>query len=342
MKKLVKNKGKIAGIAISILFIVLICKNLDVNRLLATFKIFNYKTLFLFVPLYVFSLYLRGLRWKYLLCSSKNLSVKDAFYYFTAGSAINSYFPARAGDFWRACHVGNVLGMSRVKVLGSIIFERLIDGISVLLILLFAVIFYCKQQWVLNITYLASALFVGSLLFFFVIFKLNRTEAFFEKLSSISFFKPISPFIRKLSSVIINFMDGFESLNNPKCFSLAFAASCAAWGIECLVTYALICGFGFQFGFSVAMFVISFLALSTIIPSSSVFVGPYQYAYILALGIYGVEKSNALGVAFIHQIAIMSIITVISIIYFALNNTKLTEITELNDIKEISGEVNNV
>ena len=58
------------------------------------------------------------------------------------------------------------------------------------------------------------------------------------------------------------------------------------------------------------------------------FVGPYQYAYILALGIYHIDKSNALGIAFIHQITIMLIITVISMIYFLFTNTKIQDIKE--------------
>ena len=99
------------------------------------------------------------------------------------------------------------------------------------------------------------------------------------------------------------------------------------------MTYFLICAFGFHFGISIAFFVLSFLALSTIIPSSSIFVGPYQYAYILALGIYHIGKEQALGTAFIHQMTIMIIITVISVIYFMKGNTSLDEIQ-----KEINSE----
>ena len=101
-------------------------------------------------------------------------------------------------------------------------------------------------------------------------------------------------------------------------------------------------GFGQYYGFSIALFVISFLALSTIIPSSSVFVGPYQYAYILALGIYHIDKSNALGIAFIHQITIMLTITVISIVYFMLTDTNFSDIrAEIEENGDIPKEMNN-
>lgn len=320
---MLKNKEKIIGILISLVFIVLIVWNLDVKQLIDTFKVFNYKTLLAFIPLYILGLYIRGFRWKYLLCQDSKLTVKEAFFAFTTGNTINSYLPARAGDFWRAYHVGKKLDESKMKLLGSIILERIIDGISVLLILLFAVMMYFKQPWALKLTYISAALFVGSFVFFFLIFKFNKIDWFFEKLGNIKFLTSFKPLFSKISNLLNKFMEGFQALNNPKCFFMAFLTSCIAWAIECVLTYILICGFGGHYGFSIALFVISFIALSTIIPSSSVFVGPYQYAYILALGIYHIEKANALGIAFIHQITIMLIITVISVCYFTFTDNKL-------------------
>ena len=326
MKKIKQHKEKIFGLFISLIFICLICWNLDFGRLLATFKIFNYKVLLFFIPLYILSLYIRGFRWKCLLCNDNNFRVKDAFFIFTTGNALNSYLPARAGDFWRAFHVGKLINESKMKILGSIILERIIDGISVLLILLFAVLMYCKQPWILNLTYLAAVLFLGSLLTIYFILKFNKSELIFKKLSSIAFLARFETFFDKVSGIFNRFLQGFQALNSPKDFFLAFIASCVAWAIECVLTYILILGFGHHYGVSIAMFVISFLALSTIIPSSSIFVGPYQYAYILALGIYHIDKSNGLGIAFVHQISIMLIITIISIFYFAGTKAKLSDI----------------
>ena len=167
MEKIKQHKEKIIGLLITLVFIALICWNLDFKQLIETFKIFNYKILILFIPLYVLSLYLRGVRWKYLLCGDKRFTIKESFLVFTAGSALNSYLPARAGDLWRAFHTGKKLDESKMKILGSIILERLIDGVSILLILAFAVLTYFKHPWVLNITYIASGIFLGGLIVFF-------------------------------------------------------------------------------------------------------------------------------------------------------------------------------
>ena len=329
------HKDKILGIIVSLVFIFLIFWKLDVHQLLTTLKIFNYKVLYLFVPLYVLGMYIRGVRWKYLLCGTDKLTVKEAFFSFTTGNTLNSYLPARAGDLWRAFHVGNKIDESKMKLLGSIILERIIDGISVLLILFFAILTYFKHQWVLNIAYISAALFIGAFVGFFVIVKFNKIEFIFNKISQIPFLSKYKDFFKSLSGHLIAFMEGFGALNDFKCFTMAFLCSLAAWGFEIVLTYLIITGFGQHYGISIAFFTISFIALSTVIPSSSVFIGPYQYAYILALGIYHIGKAQALAIAFIHQLTIMIIITVISVIYFMAANTSLSDIKqELEEQKD--------
>ena len=54
----------------------------------------------------------------------------------------------------------------------------------------------------------------------------------------------------------------------------------------------------------------SLISFSTMIPSTSVFLGPYQYAYILALSIFGINKSTALAISTVHQ-GILTIILII-------------------------------
>lgn len=328
-----KHKDKIIGLLISLVFIILIFWKLDIHKLITAFRMFDYRILFLFVPIYVFSLYIRGVRWKYLLCLNEKLSVNEAFFAFTVGNTINSYLPARAGDFWRAYHLGNKIGESKMKLLGSIILERLIDGISILLILFFAIVTYFRHRWVLNIAAVAACLFLGALAVIYIIFKFNKIEYIFKKISEIPFLSGFTAQLNTISGHLMKFMNGFEALNNPKCFFMAFFMSMLAWGFECLMTYMIILGFGVHYGISIALFTISFIALSTVIPSSSIFIGPYQYAYILALGIYHIGKEQALGTAFIHQMSIMIIITVISVIYFMKGNTSLDEIQ-----KEINSE----
>ena len=67
------------------------------------------------------------------------------------------------------------------------------------------------------------------------------------------------------------------------------------------------------------------------IPSASVFVGPYQYAYILALGIFGVSKSVSLAVATVHQGIMMIILAILGGIFLLKFNISVKDaVTEQN------------
>ncbi len=315
------SRKKIFALLVSILFLGLIFYKIDWLKLFYTFKQFDLKNLWLIVPLYVSTLYLRGIRWKQLLLWNPKYSSYLLGVVFTVGSMLNIFLPARAGDIYRAYYLGDTKQEKKMKLFGSIILERTLDGICVFLILLWAVLAYCKTQWMLNLSYMVGALFIGSFLVFYLIFRFNKVDFICEKI--IEFCKKMPETIAKPSVKIIeslnvhtnSFMEGFEVLNSLKFSSLAFLMSVVIWLIECYVAYLIINSFHMSLGFSAALFVISLISFSTMIPSTSVFLGPYQYAYILALGIYNVDKSTALAVSTVHQGILIIILSVIGGFY---------------------------
>ena len=258
---------------------------------------------------------------------------------------LNVYLPARAGDLYRAYYLGSSEEEKKMKIFGSIILERTFDGICVFLILLFAVMSYSNQQWILNLAYLIGVLFIGSFLGFYLIFKFNKVDFICEKLIYFSTKLPhiiaqkLTAFIKKINVHTNSFIEGFESLNSLKYTTQAFGMSLVIWFVECYVAILIINSFHLNLGFSAALFVISLISFSTMIPSTSVFLGPYQYAYILALGIYGVDKSTALAISTVHQAILMIILTIVGVFYFlrfnfSLNETKL----KISEEKELAPE----
>jgi uncharacterized protein (TIRG00374 family) len=330
------SKKKIIALLITLTFLGLIFHKMDWSKLLETFRMFDLKNLWVIVPVYISTLYLRGIRWKSLLLNNPKYTSLNLASIFTVGSMLNIYLPARAGDMYRAYYLGSTEEEKKMKLFGSIILERTFDGICVFLILLFAILTYSNQQWILNLAYLIGALFIGSFLAFYLIFKFNKVDFVCNKL--IDFSNKLPHFLsQKLVKIIkeINvhtnsFIEGFEALNSLKFTLQAFAMSLIIWIIECYVAILIINSFHLNLGFSAALFVISMISFSTMIPSTSVFLGPYQYAYILALGIYGVDKSTALAISTVHQAILMIILTTLGIFYFlkfnfSLNQSKISE-----------------
>lgn len=335
------SKKKIFALLISIIFLGLIFYKIDWAQLFKTFKLFELKKLWLIVPMYVSTLYLRGLRWKSLLLDNPKYNAYDLGTVFTVGSMLNIFLPARAGDVYRAYYLGATTEEKKMKLFGSIILERTFDGICVFLILLWAILAYCSSQpLIVNLAYMIGALFIGSFIAFYLIYKFNKVDFVFKKLIFIfkRFPKKLSlPLIKVLEGLNVHtnsFIEGFEVLDSPKYTLEAFLMSIIVWGIECCVAFLIINSFHINLGFSAALFVISLISFSTMIPSTSVFLGPYQYAYILALGIYAVNKSTALAIATVHQGILMIILSVIGGIYLFKFNLSLKNYArndELND-----------
>ena len=339
------SKRKIVALVITILLLGLILHKINWHELVITFKNFNFKNLWAIVVLYLLTMFIRGIRWKALLLNDSRYSSLNLGEIFIVGSMLNIFLPARAGDMYRAYYLGSVKNEKKMKVFGSIILERTLDGISVFFILLAAVLLYCKQDWILNIAYGIGALFIGSLLVFIFIFKFNKIDWICDKLVKILDKLPkklavfSESFVTKICAYSKSFMEGFEVLNYWQYCLIAVVSSFLIWGIEAYVAFLILESFNLGLGFAASLFVISLISFSTMIPSTSVFLGPYQYAYILALGIFGVQKSITLAISTVHQGILTLILTIFGLCYLLKFNISFNEIKNSASINEELSEI---
>lgn len=326
------KKRKLIALIITIGLLAIILHKINWQELWHTFKNFDFKNIWAITFLYILTMYIRGIRWKALLLNDKRYSSLHLGQIFVVGSMLNIFLPARAGDMYRAYYLGSVKNEKKMKVFGSIILERTLDGVSVFLILLAAVLLYCKQQWILNLSYGIGALFIGSLLIFYLVFKFNKINQICDKIKDLIKFlpqkihAPAEKIIDKCCDYSNSFMEGFEVLNSWKYSLISVITSFAIWGIEAYVAYLILDSFNLGLGFAASLFVISLISFSTMIPSTSVFLGPYQYAYILALNIFGIEKSTTLAISTVHQGILVLILTILGGYYLLKFNISIKDI----------------
>ena len=121
----------------------------------------------------------------------------------------------------------------------------------------------------------------------------------------------IQRLIRKLTTYMNIFIKGFSAFKRPAYMLLILGMSFVAWGLEGVVACLIVNSFGLNLGILAGLFVLTLTSFSTMIPSTSVLVGPYQAAYILALGLFGIEKSQALAISAVHQIILILIFTLV-------------------------------
>ncbi len=333
------SKKKIAALGVTLILLAVIFHKINWQELIITFKNFNFKNILAIVILYTLAMFLRGIRWKALLMNDARYSWINLGEIFIVGSMLNIFLPARAGDLYRAYYLGSVKNEKKMKVFGSIILERTLDGISVFFILLTAVLMYCKHDWILNIAYSIGALFLGSLAVFFIIFKFDKIDTICNWMIKMLDYLPqrlakaLEGLVTKICGYSKSFMEGFEVLDSLKYSSIAVLSSFVIWGIETYVAFLMVNSFNLGLGFAAGLFVISLTSFSTMIPSTSVFLGPYQYAYILALGIFGVQKSAALAISTVHQGILMIVLTILGVFYLFKFNISIKDVEKSENLQ---------
>src|SRR5581483_1514848 len=107
-------------------------RNIDWNKMLEAFSQFQLVWLIPALFIYLLGYIIRGFRWVVLLSPVKKCTFKSLFPTLIIGFMANNVLPARAGEFIRAHLNGKKEGLSRSASLGTIILERLFDGMAML------------------------------------------------------------------------------------------------------------------------------------------------------------------------------------------------------------------
>ncbi|MEE9571502.1 MAG: lysylphosphatidylglycerol synthase transmembrane domain-containing protein, partial [Candidatus Neomarinimicrobiota bacterium] len=101
----------------------------------------NYWYLLAAVALQLGTVWIRALRWKWLLAPIKNVSIKLLFDATMIGYFGNNVLPLRMGELLRAYVVSNNSSISTLKVIGTLIVDRILDLLAVVILAIFFLFF---------------------------------------------------------------------------------------------------------------------------------------------------------------------------------------------------------
>lgn len=334
MKKGIK---RIVLLLITLLFLYLVFLNLDFKELLQIIKEFDVKYAFFLAISITIALSFRGLCFKQLISKTVDAPLKDLVPLCITGAALNIVLPARAGDIFRAYYVGHKYDVDKVKIFGTIMLERIFDGLIILSMLLFGIYAYHKNELAQKLCIAAAVIFVGALICAIIAMKFNKIDLVCSVIEEKTNFLPSG--IKKIFHSILNFINricnsfvaGFEILAHPKKLVAVMISSLCIWSFECLNYFLIIQGFGCDVDWSVVLFIIGFIALACMIPSTSIFIGPYQFAVIAAFAIYDISKETALAISLVEQAIVIIVTSLIAVLFLLKNNISYKELKE--DIK---------
>ena len=323
---------KILPVIITIVFLYLVFINLNFRELIDILKEFKLKYLFALSLTILFSGAFRGLCYRQLISKTIKAPLKFLIPLCLTGTALNILLPARAGDIFRAYYTGKKYEANKVKLFGTIMLERIFDGLIILSMLFLGIFIYNKNPLAQKLCTGGVIIFFGSLIFAFLTVKFKKIDSvcnfLLEKTRFLpdkikTFFESCINFTNKTCN---SFIDGFEILLYPKKLFIIILFSVGIWFFEALKYYVIIQGLNCEVSASIVLFIISFLALACMIPSTSIYIGPYQFAVISAFAIYNINKETALAASFIEQAAVTIITSIVATIFLLKNNISLKDI----------------
>ncbi len=254
---------------------------------------------------------MRAVRWTWLLRPVARVPFLPAFAATSVGFAANN-LPGKVGEVLRPAFLARSQRLPFSPLLASIVLERVLDGVSVVVFFAFAMAVGLPRSGGLRQLALPAVFMVGAVsVVVFAVFQRARTEALLDLVWG-RLPERVQPRLRSFAG---SFIDGFATLRDPARFALVAAGSLAMWFVINVQVAALFRAFHLPLPFSAAFVVTTFAVLGLMVPTPGG-LGSYHVAVQFALTyFYGVNVATASAVALLaHAISFVPI-TLIGLVF---------------------------
>jgi hypothetical protein len=304
------------GIAISLFFIWLALRGLELNAVYGYLASANYWWILPGIAVYFVAVWARTWRWHYLLRPIKVIPLYRLFPIVCIGYFGNNVYPARLGEVFRAIALRATEGVSVSSSLAMIIIERVFDGLVMLLFVFFALPFVGTQHIppIYRTTIILASVLFGAALLVFLWMAMDRERAMriysslAGRLIPARFRAPIDGFYER-------FLAGLAFLRSPRDVLMVFVTSVVIWLTETVKYWFVMQAFKFSVSFIGLMLMNGVVNLTTTLPSAPGYIGTFEVG-ARVLEALGVDYGLAFGYTIVLHAALWFPITILGA-YFA-------------------------
>lgn len=257
----------------------------------------NYLLLVPCLLLVLVSMWGRAVRWQLLFSPTPCLNPLRFFFVNNIGYLANNLLPLRAGDLVRAYLIGEAEGINKARALSTVLVERVMDTMTVVLFLVLVVPSLPSLPAVVRQSgIVVGATVLGVMLMFMILS--NQKEPALAVLRRL-----LSPVAclknERLYGWADSLLEGLSALRSPRLGLKIAGWSLLVWLCATLLVYVMFLAFGLHLPFVASVFVVCVTSLGIAVPSSPGYIGVYHSLVVLALTVYLVEKSLAFSYALV-------------------------------------------
>ncbi len=327
----------IAVLALAALLLALFLRNVDLRGVAGEIARARPEWLLLSLATMLVNLAIRAWRWQYLLGPLGTIRFGNAFQATAVGFAASSVLPARAGEVIRPYFLARREQLSATGAFATIILERLLDTLTVLLLLASYVfvfgrdlggaspVAFAAMKWA------GSAAAAGALLALCVLFVVagdpGRVARVLSRLGQVL----PSKFAALLADVAEKFATGLAAVRSPGRLLTALALSLPLWLCICLGIWAAVQAFHIAVPFTGSFLLVAMLVIGVAVPTPGAVGGFHEAVRMGVTLFFGAPDDAAVGAAIVlHALSILPSL-LLGLFFAAQEGLNLTRIRQLAD-----------
>ena len=244
------------------------------------------------------SYWIRAWRWRYLLAPVKSIPLRPLFRSTLIGFMGNYLLPFRAGEIMRAVSIGKTQEISKSAALGSIVLERVFDGVVISLTPFVVLAAVELPPWVTRVNFILLTLYITGLAGLVIATQRGWTELWLQKAIVLL----PTGFGRRAGPIATEFLHGMKGITHSGGLLPIALLSIACWVIHGMYFFLMFKALDIELFFSAALVLQMVIGLGVILPAAPGYVGTFEYFTVLGLALFGIGHEAAFAYALLAHI----------------------------------------
>lgn len=259
-------------------------------------------------------LVIRAVRWRFMLDNA--VPYAQVFHIQNIGYMLTQLLPLRLGDVARAILIGNVPPVTIAQGISTMVVERLLDMLLIVVLLPFTLSgITTLPDWMRSFALVSGFAAIGGILVLVIAANQRQraTDIADRLMGRLLPFLNRAAWVRRFDELLI----GLKSLTSFRDGVILTILSIAVWVPVVAGYYFIMRAVGLEPTWVMTGFVVCAAAFSVAVPSTPGQAGPYHFAVITALQLYGQPAPESAAFAFLYHflnIVVMVIFGIVGIL----------------------------
>jgi len=302
-------------------------RDLHVEEIMEALRGANYWWLLPGVAVYFVSVWFRSWRWTFLLRGSKRIPAQRLYPIVVIGYAGNNLLPFRLGEVLRAYLLWRRERVNIGTSLTTAVLERLFDGLTMVIWVLFGLLFVPLSPFLGQLVTVASAVFFGALMGFLVL--ASRPLLLHRIAHSVIAAVVPTRFREPLFGLVEGVIAGLESLRSGRDVLAVFGVTLVIWMQESLIHWLVSFAFDLQVPYYGIVLMGGVVNLLTALPSLPGYVGTFEGGGIQVLEALGVPSGPAASYVLVLHAILLLPVTLLGLIFMARVGVRWAEVWDV-------------